>query len=325
MSSPFRIQFLEDPKHYFTAVKKAYSKSWLLIARDARVSVRTVTSWRRNEASLPIDVVKRWEEEFDIVLPNHVIINLDEKRKKASSLGGRARQLLYGNLGTSEGRRRGGLHAYKTHQKNLRSPFVARDVSCPKRNTDIAELIGAILGDGTLTEYQLILYSNIADERDYANFLRTLVASIFNIKPAIIYDQPNGVVRIICSRKNLVKHFQSFGLNTGNKVKRQANVPSWIRRNQNYAKACLRGLVDTDGCVYLDHHLIKEQNYSSICIAFTNASEPLLNFVFWAWESLGFHPTRHGRHVRLRRWEEVLRYAKEVGFSNPKHRLKIQV
>lgn len=325
MDSPFRIQFLDDPKGYFAAIKNAYAMSWSSIARDLQVSVRTVTSWRSREATMPVEIAEKWGKEFDITLPKHAVINLDEERKKAGSLGGKARQMLYGNLGTPDGRRRGGLASCKTHRKNLNSPFVARGVAYPKRSSNLAELVGVILGDGTLTEYQLILYSNIFDESEYSTFLCDLVMDIFGIEPTIIRDQENGVIRIICSRKNLVKYLQSLGLGLGSKVKRQARVPSWVRDNREYANACLRGLIDTDGCVYLDRHCINGIDYASLCIAFTNASMPLLDFVFWSWQSLGFHPTRHGRHVRLRRKEEVMRYAEEVGFSNPKHARKIQV
>lgn len=273
---------------------------------------------------MPLDVVEKWEREFDIALPKHSVINLDEKRRKAGSLGGRARQMLYGNLGTPDGRRRGGLRSWQTHKKRLSSPFVARSVTAPRRSIHFAELIGAILGDGTVTQYQLILHSNI-DEGEYSNFLSDLIMEVFHVAVATHQLKKEGVMRLVCSRVGVVIHLQKAGIGIGNKVRRQAGVPSWIRRDKTFSLACLRGLIDTDGCVYLDRHHINGKTYTSLCIAFTNASKPLLDFVCETWKFLGFHPTRHERSVRLRRREEVLRHAKEVGFSNPKHAIKIQV
>lgn len=324
METANRVKFLEDPERYFTKIRKAHAVSWLTIARDVRVSIRTVTSWRRQETMMPMEIAKRWKRELGVALPNHSVIDLDEKRKEASSLGGRARQVLYGNLGTPEGRSRGGLRSWQTHKKNPSSPFIARGILHPKRSIRLAELVGAVLGDGSLTEYQLILYSNLITDRTYSDFLYDLIIELFGITPSMTHDSSQGVTRVICSSKNIVDYLQSIGLGLGNKTKRQASVPLWVLKNRSYATACTRGLIDTDGCVYLGHR-IKEQDYASLCVAFTNASEPLLDFVFETWESLGFHPTRHGRSVRLRRREEVLRYAEIVGFSNPKHMLKIQV
>lgn len=325
MVSIRRVKFLENPRKYFTAVRIAYAVPWSHIAQDVRVSARTITSWRLRENTMPSEVAEKWAKKFGVALPRHTLINLDDKRKEAGLLGGKARQLLYGNLGTPEGRRRGGLRSWQTHKKNPASPFVARSVKSPRRNVYFAELIGAILGDGTVTAYQLILYSNLFYEMAYSEFLSGLVMKVFRVTTTTRQIKKYGVIRLTCSRTEVVGHLQKAGVGIGNKVRRQAEVPSWIKRNKMFARACLRGLIDTDGCVYIDRHRVKGQIYMSLCIAFTNASIPLLDFVFQTLESFGFHPTRHKRDVRLRRREEVLRYVKEVGFSNPKHIRKIRV
>lgn len=325
METARRVKFLENPERYFRKIREAYAISWSHIAQDVHVSIRTITSWRRRETTMPIEIAKRWKRERGVILPNHAVIDLDEKRRKAGSLGGKARQVLYGNLGTPEGRRKGGLRSQQTHKKDPLSPFVARQVATPYRDVHFAELIGAILGDGTVTEYQMILYSNASDEVEYSRFLADLVTKIFHVPTATHRVKNYGVIRVTCSRTEVVAHLQKAGIGIGNKVRRQAGVPLWIKRNNAFTRACVRGLIDTDGCVYLDRHRVKGQNYSSLCIAFTNASMPLLDFVFETWKSLGFHPTWHRRDVRLRRREEVIKYAKQVGFSNSKHARKIQV
>lgn len=325
MVSVHRVQFLANPREYFTAVRRKYAVPWSRIAQDIRVSTRTLTSWRSQENTMPLDIAEKWRKKFGIILPRHTVIDLDKKRKEASSLGGKVRESMYGNLGTPEGRRRGGLRSQQIHKNNPLSPFVALPVMFPHRDVHFAELIGAILGDGTVTEYQLILYSNAFDEVEYSQFLADLVTKVFHVSTATHRVKNYGVIRVVCSRTEVVAHLQKAGVGIGNKVHRQAGVPLWIKRNDSFAQACVRGLVDTDGCVYLDRHRVNEQNYSSLCIAFTNASVPLLDFVFETWTSLGFHPTRHKRDVRLRRREEVIKYANQVGFSNSKHEHKVQV
>ncbi len=117
----------------------------------------------------------------------------------------------------------------------------------------------------------------------------------------------------------------SIGLKSGNKTTRQVDVPSWVAKNADFSRACIRGLVDTDGCVYVDRHKVKGKTYESYGIAFTNASLPLLDFVENKLKEFGYSPTRFGRHIRLRRRPEIFRYIKEIGFSNPKHSRKIKV
>src|SRR3989344_2115404 len=325
MERNFRIRFLENPKPYFTVIRKAYNLPWSYIAQNLQVSVRTLTSWRSKETTTPIEVAEQWRKRFGINIPSHELVATEEIRKRSASIGGKARQALYGNLGTPAGRRRGGFRSWQTHKKNPLSPFVARKVLHPKRSTHLAELVGAILGDGMLTKYQLILYSNIADEREYAEFLSNLVVRMFGIQPTTVSYREYGVMRIICSRKNMVKYFQAAGLNVGNKTKQQVGVPQWIRRNRGYSRMCLRGLIDTYGCVYIDRHQVQNKTYESLSIAFTNASTPLLDFVEYTLRRFGYTPTRFGRHIRLRRKKEIFRYAKEIGFSNPKHARKIRV
>lgn len=318
--------FIKAPREFFVKVRKESGLSWGKLAASIKVNVRTITSWRVGESTVPASVIEKWSKQFKIPIPLHENVDLNEQRAKAASLGGFARLEKYGNLGTLEGRKRGGLHAQQTHKQMEHSPFVAREIIRPRRSVLLAELVGAVLGDGSLTEYQLVLYSNLISDREYSDFLSSLIERVFGIVPSMTHHPSRGVTRVLCSSKNAVEYLQSIGLGLGNKTRRQASVPSWILKNRSYTNACMRGLIDTDGCVYIDHHKAKDtHDYESVCIAFTNASEPLLDFVFKAWKSLGFHPTRHGRHVRLRRSDEVIKHAKEVGFSNPKHSRKIKV
>lgn len=274
---------------------------------------------------MPLSAARRWSDMYAVNMPKYVLVDLEEKRRQAGSIGGKARVQLYGGPGTVEGRRKGGLASIAVHARMSESPFVARSVPEPARDINLAELIGAILGDGHMGKYQFVLCSNILDEREYADYLVSLISKVFGISPSIVLDPMHGVMRIICSSKRASDHLQALGLHTGNKTKLQASVPSWILDDSRLARACLRGLVDTDGCVYKDRHQVKGKNYVSTCIAFTNASIPLLDFVEEQWKFLGFSPTRSARDVRIRRRPDVRKYSKEVGFSNTKHSAKIAV
>jgi len=50
-----------------------------------------------------------------------------------------------------------------------------------------------------------------------------------------------------------------IGLVLGNKVKQQIDIPEWIKSNNNFSLACVRGIIDTDGCFYTNSHYINSK------------------------------------------------------------------
>jgi hypothetical protein len=323
MDNDERCLFSQPPRDFFELLLQKTTRDAL--SKEANISLRTLRAWQAAETSMPAHFAQTWATRYGLDLPAHEIISLREKRVSAGVLGGKAREKIWGNPGTLEGRRLGAKHSIETHRKNLESAFNPRPVAHPEYNTDFAELVGIILGDGAMTPYQCILYSNSLNEPEYAAFLADLVEKVFGVRPVQVYGKEKNVIITISSRVDMIGHLQTAGLGIGDKVKRQADVPLWVKQSDEFSKACLRGLVDTDGCVYLDKHLIKGKKYASLCIAFTNASIPLLDFAEKIWRDMGLTPTRFGRNVRLRRRHDVLQYAKEIGFSNPKHARKIKV
>jgi hypothetical protein len=84
-------------------------------------------------------------------------------------------------------------------------------------------------------------------------------------------------------------------------------------------KACLRGLMDTDGCFAWHRYYVNGRKYSYPKVIFSNHSENLLGFVHLALKSLGFHPKKTKHHqVWLYNKDEALKYIKVVGTRNPK-------
>ena len=110
---------------------------------------------------------------------------------------------------------------------------------------------------------------------------------------------------------------ESKGLKTGNKIKSQVTIPQWIIENKKFLQACLKGLIDTDGCI---HHMSK-RDHNLLRITFTNYNQKLLYDTRAAFIKLGFNPSKiiRSRDFYLSRQEEIRKYLKEIGFSNKKH------
>lgn len=245
-----------------------------------------------------------------------------------SRLGGLKRIALYGNPGTQKGRRKGGKTTVALFQSNptLAGDFkIRKAIHYPDRSKELAEFIGIMLGDGGLsTKHQLtITYNRITDSK-YAEFVCGLIKKLFSVDYHIRYRKDNNGADIIISSSNLVDCLLKQGLVSGNKVKKQVKVPEWIRMDFEYQIACLRGLLDTDGGLYLHQYYSNGKRYEYLKLCFTNRSKPLLYFVFNTLKSLKYKVFLNGDHVSIFSAEEVKRYFHEIGSHNFKHKNKFE-
>ena len=197
----------------------------------------------------------------------------------------------------------------------------------PIYDEKLAEFVGAILGDGNLTYYKRgkkigVYHVRIAGDlkldKDYhINYLWKLCEKMFNVVPSEIIRPKVNERFLSLTSKELVNFFGEMGMKPGNKIKNQSTIPEWIYKNDLYLRACLRGLIDTDGSIFRmsnkDPHLLR--------INFTNYDGTLLKDARNSFIRLGFHPSKiiMDRVFYISRQNEIKKYLKEIGFSNKKH------
>jgi intein/homing endonuclease len=192
----------------------------------------------------------------------------------------------------------------------------------PRKSAKLAELIGIILGDGNLYwnekkgVYTLKIAGNPYDEREYLiDFVKPLLDEIFKTHSKI--EIRKNELFITVYSKEIIKILEFFGLKRGNKIKNNVGIPYWIKDNKNFLKACIRGLIDTDGSVFKmsnkDSHLNR--------IGFKNSDKKLLNDTRKGLVLLGFHPSKIIKedHFFISRKKDTKRYANVIKFNNPKH------
>lgn len=191
-------------------------------------------------------------------------------------------------------------------------------IRVPGCSSALAELIGIILGDGAISQYQLAIYFNKLSEQQLAISVQRDISELFGIQ-ATFSTIPRNVIAIVASSRSLVGQLARFGLKTGDKARNRATVPSWIFKREDFKKACLRGLMDTDGCVFVHRHTVNGRLYSHLELSFTGYCPELLSDVQRLFEELGLRSRidfKHG-HVFLHRADEVNRYMIEVGVVIP--------
>lgn len=188
-----------------------------------------------------------------------------------------------------------------------------QDLKIPSSHSeDLAEFVGIMLGDGQITPTQIWVTSHWLNDRDYHHYIKNLIHRLFNVEVKSLVREQSSVINCYVGSVGIVRFLKSMGF-VENKVKMQVKIPNWIFKKKLYQKACLRGLIDTDGSIYK----IKS---GSVQLSFKNFSIPLLEGARKILVNNYFNPSQISSNtVYLTREEEIIRYFYEIKTSNPKH------
>ncbi|MFB6192920.1 MAG: LAGLIDADG family homing endonuclease, partial [Candidatus Nanohaloarchaea archaeon] len=171
-----------------------------------------------------------------------------------------------------------------------------------EKSIDLAELFGIILGDGHVqfrseknkdrnTSTYFISITLNEKEKELIKHSKDLSQSITSLEPKE-YTKSGRCVRIVLHSKDLVTRFVELGLKAGNKKENQVHVPEWIKEEKKFCRACVRGLIDTDGAIYQDQR--GDKSYTRV--QFKNYSEPLLEDFKQMCEKLDIKTVKGGPH-----------------------------
>jgi hypothetical protein len=201
----------------------------------------------------------------------------------------------------------------------------------PLESEKLAELFGVIIGDGHVNKleigkkircYSIVIAGDSRNDKDYmSNYLPSLFFKLFGERGSLAYSSDKNVMYTKVFGKRIIEFIENKGILSGNKKNNMQSIPKWIMRNDKYLRACLRGLIDTDGCIYY----ISKKN-RNLRISFTSYIPKLLNDVRESFIKLGFHPSKIivNKNICLSRKEEIKKFLNEIGFSNDKHLKRLQ-
>lgn len=290
------------------------------------IHIRTLTDWKREKFLIPHKKILKLSKISGFLLPRGTSIrDKFQDVARAGRLGGLAIVKKYGTVGRDEEKRKARWKEW-WHRKGKalfqKNRFAKRkDIRNAPKNSQLAEFVGIMLGDGGISRYQITVSLNGIDDAAYADFVVKLLEKLFGISPGIYRQSYHKAIRIVVSRTDLVDFCCKIGLKIGNKVKQRIDIPKWVKRKAVFRKACLRGLIDTDGCLVIHRYRVKGKIYTYKKINFSSASPPLIQSVVKILKDFGFHPriSSSGRQVWLDSKDEVEKYMTVIGSSNPKH------
>jgi len=294
------------------------------LAKLINTSPRTLRDWRKEKFLMSYDSLKTLSKKAKIPIPLDIKI---EKpfwyAKSGAKRGWQAVVKKYGRVPINEEYRKEKWREWWEKKGKFKPNLVTNKplpVYKPKLSRELAEFTGIMMGDGGMTKWQFYVTLHRRDDLEFSYYVAGLINRLFKIKPSIIHIKKDSVVRILVSRSGLVKYLNSIGLVTGNKIKQQFDIPGWVKRDDSYLRACIRGLVDTDGCLIQHKYKVNGKLYTYKKLGFTTLSYPLQQTVLKTlnrWELKARVCTNND--IRIESVRNVEKYFKFIGSHNPKH------
>lgn len=222
-------------------------------------------------------------------------------------------------LNNSWGRSKGGINSKRVEKLLIQKP-----------SKELAELMGIIIGDGNIWVrkggyYYLTITGDANKDEDYlSNYVRELFRSLFGKEMQVHKNKNNNGMYVKIGNKDIIFTLNHFGFPSGDKKENNIIIPIWIMKNEEYLKNCIRGMIDTDGSVVF----LKGREYPYIWFS-SNIPNIRRDFSS-AMKILGFDTSKwnirenHAADCYIAKKEHVVRFLKEVGFSNLKHAEKFR-
>jgi DNA-binding transcriptional regulator WhiA len=202
-------------------------------------------------------------------------------------------------------------------------------------NEGLAELYGAMIGDGCLSQYYsnydkrqrycLLLTGHTHDEPYYRKTIRAISIKAFGTKGCIRFRKKDNTVRFEILKKTIFDFIRNFGFPIG--LKNNLNIPNKILSKNRLSLACVRGIFDTDGSIY-KRYSKKYKNhvrlYDYQVIQFKLKSEQIIKQIKGILNKNNIRTTRIGASmntfvVRITDQKEIKKFMETVRPSNHYH------
>lgn len=198
-----------------------------------------------------------------------------------------------------------------------------KKVTLPEPSIELAEFFGIMMGDGGINnDWQFNITLNALADAAYIPYVSQLIVRLFGVPAKEYKVKTRSAYRFIVSSVSVVDYLVKLGLIRGDKLRGGLAMPQWIRENSAYRIACVRGLMDTDGCLYIHKHMVARKEYNNIGLCFCSYSPVVISQVSSIFEEFGIipHISNHGRSIYLYKASAVKRYLEVFGTSNDRIR-----
>lgn len=196
-------------------------------------------------------------------------------------------------------------------------------------NERIAELIGAIIGDGCiryrpdLRHYYIEIVGDKVKEKDYFDYLANILKEELSLT-AHIHTIGRGLRLKFYSKEFLEYLVHSLQMPCNKNKGMNVSIPSKIMENKDFLNSCLRGIFDTDGSVFFANKGYRK-DYPTLEIT-TTSKNLCVQLVSALSNSFRVRSRKYTKDnfltaykVSLNGEKMVNKWFEEIGSSNQKH------
>ena len=321
------VKFIEDRfrKDFFLNGSKCANKSWNKIIFETKIPRGSLDCYKNGSVTIPKRVFDSLSTYLSIEKVNYFsnkahLINSEEWLSR----GGKKAYILNREKFT-EGRIKG----LKSIER-LGTRIKTFDFRNFKLYPEICEFIGAFIGDGFFNCYKNKIYQiEFSGDRryDYNYYLKTIIPlikkEIPGLNPHIIFPKNKNTLKIRFFSKELFCFLkQEFNFKPGVKTYTVVIPDRIISAGEEYIRKTIRGIFDTDGCIFLDKRKIYKKPYSRIVLQ--TVSKPLydqLKEILSRKFSIrhGKNANRNIYYIEVYGFDNLKKWMSEIGFSNERH------
>lgn len=329
MEEYFSFKTQESRRNFFDMIKEFSGLKWGEIQNQTKISKTSLEGYKRGEFTIS---KKRFNKLLTYIPLDYQkeILNSIEKLSPISWLSRGGKKAYKINFKKFEEGRLKGMSAiknlYRIKEKEIKIDF--------NLTNDLCEVIGAFIGDGMFNLYKNKLYqvefsgdSNL--DLDYYSkkiipFIKTIIP---NINPHIYKVKERNCVRIVFYSKDLFYFFKdNFKFVPGRKTYTVFIPEIIMNADESFIDSTIRGIFDTDGCVFLDKRKIYKGFYPRITLQ--TVSKPLYiqlkdylskHFKIYTAE----FKNREVYVIEIYGENQLNKWMNKIGFSNKRHLDKI--
>ena len=302
-------------------------KTWKELRNKFNIPRTNLENYKNGKLTIPKNVY----DNFNLFLPKKLMkyysFKINSKEDKWGAIKGGKNNYIKNKPIYDMGRKKAwGVtrKKYNIEKININIPITS----------EFCEVLGAFIGDGSLNIYQNNKYfvqftgDSRYDLDYYKNRIIPLVKSLINRNPYIRIKE-NSMWVTFYSKYLLKILTDRFSMPKGKKVY-TVKIPNEILKDKTKLIFTLRGIFDTDGCVFFVKRKIYKKPY--IRIALQLANRDLIEQVSNRLTFLNIPHTKYDKisvgsfgayTIQINGMDNVKKYCKIIGFSNQRHLKKL--
>ncbi|MEK7506741.1 MAG: hypothetical protein AAB585_01500 [Patescibacteria group bacterium] len=202
-----------------------------------------------------------------------------------------------------------GIDNFKKWREEARKNGTIPKIHEPlKQSSDLAFLIGLVLGDGNIYKFPRTEGLRIALASKYPgliDYTKKVVRQVFRKSPNVRKVKGSACYTVTLYQNSISNR---LGIPNGNRNKSKFEIPEWITADKKYLCNFMRGMFEAEGSLSI-HLPTCTYNFQ-----FANRNKSLLKSVRKSLELLGYHPEVRPVAVRLRKKAEVESFRQLIKF-----------